>query len=85
MTGRLHKMPERGWVITSDQEEEDSSGVFEKIHYPLHPDDEYEFFELEQRFDFIEGRIAAQPEVEFEIVMAQKMSGIIRYAKLKNI
>ena len=84
MTGRLHKMPERGWVVAYTQEMEDSPGVLETINFPLHSDDEYELFELEERFDNLEARIAANPIVEFEIVMAHKMSGIIRYAKLKN-
>jgi len=85
MTGRLHKMPERGWTVTHMEEAKGSSGVFEeKKSYPLHPDDAYEFFELEQRFDFLEGRIAAQPIVEFELVEEWKMSGTVKYAKLKN-
>ncbi len=85
MKGKLHKMPERGWVITCLQEMEDSPGVLETIIFPLHSDDEYELFELEERFDNLEARIAAQPDVEFEIVEKQKLSGIVKYAKLKNI
>jgi hypothetical protein len=84
MKGRLHKMLERGWVITCVQEMEDSPGVLETISFPLHPDDAYELFELEQRFDFLEGRIAANPNVEFEIVEEWKISGMVKYAKLKN-
>jgi len=84
MTGRLHKIQEEGWVVTCVQEMEDSSGVLETIDYPLHPDDAYELFELEQRFDFLEARIASQPNVEFEIVNHQKLTGSIKYAKIKN-
>jgi hypothetical protein len=74
MKGRLYRDKHNEWLVESREQT-----------YQLHPDNTYELFELEQRFDFIEGRIAAQPIVEFELVEEWKMSGTVKYAKLKNI
>jgi hypothetical protein len=84
MQGRLHKKEHNEWVVTYFSEMEDSSELTKEIALQLHPDDANELFELEQRFDFLEGRIAANPIVEFEIVNHQKLTGIVTYAKLKN-
>jgi hypothetical protein len=76
LKGRLHKTVELGWTISYDD-----AG---QLELPLHPDDAYELFELEQQFDNLEARIANKPIVEFQIVEKQLSSGIVKYAKLKN-
>ena len=39
--------------------------------------------EIDKIFDNLESRISKSPDVEFEIIENIKMSGIVRYAKLK--
>jgi hypothetical protein len=75
LKGRLHKTVELGWTVSYDEDQ---------VDLPLHPDDAYELFELEQRFDNLEARIADKPIVEFQIVEKQRSSGIVKYAKLTN-
>ena len=49
----------------------------------LHPDDVEVLLEYERRFDNLESRISFSPQVQFKIVEHEKLSGIIKYAKLK--
>jgi hypothetical protein len=49
------------WIVAFDNAKET---------LPLHPHDIEEIEELNKRFDFIEARILANPEVEFTIVSA---------------
>jgi len=62
---------------------EGKSIIFYDEEIPLHPDDVNQIFEDSKVFDNIEARIKCYPEVEFEIVTQQKISGIVTYAKLK--
>jgi hypothetical protein len=72
MKGTLLKS-EQGWIVAfySNQSMDNSS----VNTLPLHPDNVKRFEEFGQVFDNIDARIAAYPEVEFEIVE--------QYAKLK--
>ena len=76
MIGRLHKREYDEWVVTYTE-------VNETIDLQLHPDDINNLVELDRIFDNLEARIASQPNVEFEIVNHQKLTGSIKYAKLK--
>jgi hypothetical protein len=72
MKGTLVKS-EQGWIVTCLAEQ---SGDNTWVNtFPLHPDNVKRFEEFGQVFDNIDARIAAYPEVEFEIVE--------QYAKLK--
>ncbi len=84
MKGRLSKLEYNQWIVTYIEETEGSSDVLETIDLQLHPEDVNDLKKLEQRFDNLEARIAANPDVEFEIVKHQKLTGIATYAKLKN-
>jgi len=74
MRGRLSRVDNQ-WQI----QDTDSGRV-----YDLHADDCNDLLELEERFDFIESRIAASPLVEYELITQQKMSGLVAYAKLTS-
>ena len=84
MKGTLHKT-DRWWtVITVEEGDWDT-------HYPLHPDDVKQLNEDAQVFDNIEARIAAYPDVEFEIVKENIDTGAleapyirVKYARLKT-
>ena len=56
MKGRLYRDKHNEWLVETSEQT-----------YQLHPDDVEVLLELEQRFDFIEGRIAASPEVDFNV------------------
>lgn len=71
MKGKLRKAEHNEWIVEHDGQT-----------FQLHPDDVEDLLDLERRFDFIEGRIAASPEVEFTIVEHQKLTGTATYAKL---
>jgi hypothetical protein len=71
MKGKIYKGKHNEWLVKH-----------EDTDYQLHPDDVEDLLDLERRFDFIEGRIAASPEVEFTIVEHQKLTGTATYAKL---
>ena len=77
MKGELIKST-HGWMI-SYIENGEHKGV------SLHHDD-IEFIE-ETKFTFndIEATIAANPEVEFEIIENQKLSGVSKYGKLVSV
>jgi hypothetical protein len=73
MKGKLHKT-EQGWMISRCV----GDGVKEvwEEQIPLHPDNVKQINTDGQMFDNIEARIAAYPDVEFDIVD--------EYAKLKS-
>lgn len=78
----LHKTENKEWIILYD-EVIGNNIVKKNQHYlQLHPDDVLYIADLSMIFDNVEARIAASPEVEFEIVQHQKMDGISTYAKL---
>ena len=63
MKGQLYKKKQpEGWYVTYDID------GFTKAELPLHPDDVKQINRDAQVFDNIEARIAAYPDVEFEIV-----------------
>ena len=77
MKGELIKS-EHGWMI-SYTENGEAKGV------SLHHDD-IEFIEQTKfTFDDIEATIAANPEVTFEIIENQKLTGVSRYGKLVSV
>lgn len=71
MKGKLKKVEDLGWMV--DIEDKD---------YMLHPDDSQRLDGLMKIFDNLEARITEYPEGEFEIVEHEKLTGIIKYAKL---
>ena len=85
MKGRLSKLEYNQWIVSYVEEMEGSSGIFKTIDLQLHPEDVNDLKKLEQRFDNLEARIFANPNVEFEIIKHQKLTGLATYAKLKNI
>ena len=74
MKGRLYRDKHNEWLVETSEQT-----------YQLHPDDVEELLELERRFDFIEGRIAAKPEVDFNVVHHTKLTRVATYAKLINL
>lgn len=60
------------WVVAFDNAKE---------ILPLHPEDVKEINELSKRFDFVEARILANPEVEFTIVSAIVSEGELSMVK----
>jgi hypothetical protein len=64
MKGTIHKT-EVGWEVFYKTEDLPSYII---SRLPLHPDNIKEINEWAQVFDSIEGRIASDPEVEFEII-----------------
>jgi len=53
-----------------------------KTYYPLHPKNVEEIENDSKVFDSIEARIAAYPDIEFEIVVDTKINMVTKYAKL---
>jgi hypothetical protein len=84
MKGKLKRKENIMWVIEyNDVLFGDNRLSLEPNEIQLHPDDVEKMLELDRTFDNIEARINVNPEVEFDIVEHQKLSGIIKYAKLK--
>jgi len=85
MEGKIIKT-EQGWMVSRCV----GDGVAEvwEESIPLHPDDVKQINRDAQVFDNIEARIAAYPEVEFEIVQYNGKTPISEgwsgYAKLVN-
>ena len=68
MKGKITKIDE-GWVVRYDVFQDDYSYPFPGWNFiSLHPDDVKEINIDSQVFDNIEARIAAYPDVEFEVV-----------------
>jgi hypothetical protein len=65
MKGTVYKT-ENGWVVKQIVAEGPDAKLINQ--YLLHPDNVKEINEWAQIFDNIEGRIASDPEVEFEII-----------------
>lgn len=79
MKGQIRKGEDNQWFVVESHF--GPGDVFETYHQ-LHPEDVNDILELSERFDNIEARILSNPEVQFEIVENQKISGIAKYAKL---
>ena len=82
MKGHLYKKKQpEGWYVTYDVD------GFTKSELLLHPDDVKQINRDAQVFDNIEARIAAYPDVEFEIVkeyIDSHTNQVQAYAKLLN-
>lgn len=84
MNGKLVKDRYKLWCVEfEDVTWEDNRHEKFTNSIPVHPDDLEMLLNLEKNFDSIESRILLNPNVEFEIVTNQKLSGIVEYAKLK--
>ena len=82
MKGILHKDKYNTWWVVYDEVLGESVVKKNQNALQLHPDDVNELLELDFIFDNLEVRVALNPEVDFEIVKVQKLSGIAVYAKL---
>jgi hypothetical protein len=85
MKGQLIKHPDHQFWMVEYEEIYSADNRHEviKVNLQLHPDDVEKIHEWNQIFDSIEGRINSIPEVEFDIIEHQKLSGIVKYAKLR--
>jgi len=87
MKGKITKT-DQGWMVEHNVDERTPIGHkswWETL--PLHPDDVKQINRDAQVFDNIEARIAAYPEVEFEIVkeyIDSHTNQVQAYAKLLN-
>ena len=70
MKGEIKKI-NNNWVINHNQ-----------ITYPLHPDDVEQILQDSKIFDNIDARIAAYPNVEFQLIKKYLYNETITYAKL---
>ena len=89
MKGRIQKTISGEWVVrvVSEETPECDTIVEHGTQYSLHPDDVKQINRDAQVFDNIEARIAAYPEVEFEIVkeyIDSHTNQVQAYAKLLN-
>lgn len=64
------------WVVVYGEGKND--------YYQLHSGDVNWIEEMKNMFDDMEGRIKADPEVEFDVVEHQKLTGVAKYAKLRK-
>jgi len=84
MKGKLKRKEDNMWVVEYEEVYfGDNRLSLELEETQLHPDDVEKMLELDRTFDNLESRINVNPEVEFDIVEHQKLSGIVKYAKLK--
>ncbi len=84
MKGNLKRKEDNMWIVEyEDVIFGDNRLSLEPYEIQLHPDDVEKMLELDRMFDNLEARIKVNPEVEFDIVEHQKLSGIVKYAKLK--
>jgi hypothetical protein len=84
MKGKLKRKEDNMWVVEYEEVYfGDNRLSLEPYEIQLHPDDVEKMLELDRMFDNLEARINVNPEVEFDIVEHQKLSGIVKYAKLK--
>jgi hypothetical protein len=84
MKGKLKRKEDNMWVVEyEDVYFGDNRLSLEPNEIQLHPDDVEKMLELDRMVDNIEARVNINPEVEFDIVEHQKLSGIVKYAKLK--
>jgi len=67
MKGKLHKT-EQGWVVKYFDPNKSHDIMYCGESLPLHPDDVSQIKEDSLIFDNIDARIAAYPDVEFDIV-----------------
>ena len=84
MKGKLKRKEDNMWVVEYEEVYfGDNRLSLEPNEIQLHPDDVEKMLELDRMVDNIEARVNINPEVEFGIVEHQKLSGIVKYAKLK--
>jgi hypothetical protein len=84
MKGKLKRKEDNMWIVEyEDVIFGDNRLSLEPYEIQLHPDNVEKMLELDRMFDNLEARININPEVEFDIVEHQKLSGIVKYAKLK--
>lgn len=85
MKGQLHKT-EQGWVVKAiAQKRWPENGVGQQViaTLPLHPTDIKQINEDAKVFDNIEARIAAYPDVEFEVVTENVDTGALEAPYIK--
>ena len=82
MKGKIRKS-NRGWVVDQVVKEGLQARLINT--YPLHPYDIQEIEEQEKVFDNIEARIAAYPDVQFEIVNEFDNNGPDHFPKFARI
>lgn len=80
MKGTLQKNKDNQWSVTISSVSKESLD-----EYQLHPDDVNELIDINNIFDNLEARIAANPEIDFDVVECQKMNDIVKYAKLVKV
>jgi hypothetical protein len=78
MKGTIDLHEKWGWGVMNHTNESVPDWI------PLHPDDLTHFAEMKERFDNFEARVLSSPEVEFEIIIHNKFTGKIIYAKLNT-
>ena len=78
MKGTINLHDKWGWGVMNHTDESIPDWI------PLHPDDLTYFAEMKERFDNFEARVLSAPEVEFEIIIHNKFTGKIIYAKLNT-
>lgn len=88
MKGRIKKT-DKGWVVLYTECVPKMIVTEWNKSLPLHPYDVKQIQEDSQRFDNIEARISAYPDVEFDIVEVHNKNGqvgyrYVNYAKLIN-
>ena len=86
MKGKLKRKEDNMWVVEYEEVYfGDNKLSLEPNEIQLHPDDVEKMLELDRMVDNIEARVNINPQVEFDIVEHQKLSGVVKYAKLKQI
>ena len=78
MKGTIDLHDKWGWGVMNHTDESIPDWI------PLHPDDLNHFAEMKEKFDNFEARVLSSPEVEFEIIIHNKFTGKIIYAKLNT-
>jgi hypothetical protein len=78
MKGTINLHDKWGWGVMNHTDESIPDWI------PLHPDDLTHFAEMKEKFDNFEARVLSSPEVEFEIIIHNKFTGRIIYAKLNT-
>ena len=81
MKGKIQKRHEK-WVVWYFDSEKSYDIMYCGESLPLHPDDLKQIQQDAQVFDNIEARIAAYPDVDFEIVEVRVIGGLKKFAKL---
>ena len=87
MKGKIELREHNEWVVIYPKNiTHGANGEFTtevEDYLQLHPYDVDWIYDSMLVFDNMEERIKSDPDVEFEIVEVQKLTGIAKYAKLK--